>query len=577
LDDDLVSLISAGEVIENPSSVVKELVENSLDAGASRIDIEIEEGELSRILVSDDGEGIPKEDLVRAILRHSTSKISDKSDIEMIGTYGFRGEALASISAVAGIQILSSTSDRTVGAKLTARTGEKAIVTDAARPRGTTVIVQDLFARVPARRKHLGSPGHEGMRINEIVMHHAAVKNDVGFRLIRDGETAIDVPPHQDWRDRISDIMGREIGKSLVPVNHEEDDLKIEGFVARPPVSRGNRNREFFYVLDRPIEDEALSKAVEGAYSTLLMRGRYPICVLNISLERTKVDANVHPTKREVRITDLDRITRNMRLAVRSVLHRDEIPPSLGEPYEKINATTRSYGPETDGRLDSGSPTSSLIEHQTLLDDGTSESEKAVMELGPLGGEFRIIGQAMNLYILLETEDGILVVDQHAAHERIMYERFRKEVNTGSIGIQEMLEPIVIQLNPVDAERILGLANALSEIGYEISSFGGNEVLISAVPDVLGRSVSEEDMLVLVDQMIDIGSDYASEHFMDELVKVTACHNAIRSGQPLSTDEIGRLLVELARTKDRYNCPHGRPTLFKITASELEKRFKRRV
>ncbi len=578
LDDDLVSLISAGEVIENPSSVVKELIENSLDAEASLIDIEIERGGLSKILVSDNGEGIEKDDLTISILRHSTSKISSKSDIDRIKTYGFRGEALASMSAVADIQILSSVSDKTVGAKLTARAGEKPIVTDASRPRGTTVIVEDLFARVPARKKHLGSPGHEGMKVNEVVMRHAAVRNDVGFRLVRDGQTAIEVPPNQDWCDRISDIMGQEIGQNLVQVNHEGKRVRIQGFVARPPISRGNRSREFFYVLGRPIEEESLSKAVEAAYATLLMRGRYPVCVLDISLEATDVDANVHPTKKEVRVTDLHEIAKTLRIAVRRVLHQDEIPHSLGMPHgDRGNGTIRhstTSSGSVRGLMKNNQP---LVEHQTLLDDPEIGLQDEVMELGPLGGSFRIIGQVMNLYILLETDDGILVVDQHAANERVMYERFRREANEGSIGIQEMLEPIVLQLSTTDVERILEVADDLAEIGYDISFFGGNEVLISAVPEILGRSVSEEDMVALMDQILDIGSDHATEHFMDELVKVTACHNAIRSGQPLNNEEIRALLVELARTQDRYSCPHGRPTLFKITAAELEKRFRRRV
>ncbi|TFF95810.1 DNA mismatch repair endonuclease MutL [Candidatus Thorarchaeota archaeon] len=576
LGDDLVSLISAGEVIENPSSVVKELIENSLDAGASRIDIEIENGGLSKIMVSDNGEGMAKEDLMVSILRHSTSKISNKSDIDEIATYGFRGEALASIAAVADIQILSSVSDSEVGGRLAARIGEKPIVTDAARPPGTTVLVQDLFARVPARKKHLGSPGHEGMRVYEVVMRHAAVRHDIGFRLVRDGESAIDVPPNQQWVDRVSEILGHDIGANLIPVDRDEGSLKIGGFVAKPPISRGNRSREFISVLNRPIEDERLSKAIEAAYSTLLMRGRYPVCVINISMDRGQVDANVHPTKREVRIADIDKIAGILRKGVRSVLNQEDIPESLGSPYLSEDAAIRHEKARSQLGENTMQPRV-LVERQTLLDESLQKIEDEVMELGPLGGEFRIIGQAMNLYILLDVDDGILVVDQHAANERVMYERFRREVNSGSVGIQEMLEPILLQLNAADVEKILKIADDLSEIGYEISFFGGNEVLVSAVPEILGRSVSKEDMLALVDQILDIGSDHASEHFMDELVKITACHNAIRSGQALNNEEIRRLLVELARTKDRYYCPHGRPTLFKLTERELEKRFKRRV
>ncbi len=285
LAEDLVSLISAGEVIENPSSIVKELIENSLDAGADMIDIAINEGGIRSITVSDNGSGILKADCPICLLRHSTSKISTKEDIDEISTYGFRGEALASISAVADIRIATKTKGNETGSLVIARFGEKPNVVETSRPKGTTIEVTDLFKNIPARRKHLSEARVESQRIQEVVMKQAAILPEIGFRLLRDGITIIDCPPNQGASDRIASLWGIDIAKSLVNVDHSLGNIRISGFVARPPVSRGNRSREYFSILKRPISDERLSRAVESAYSTTLMKGQYPICALDISME----------------------------------------------------------------------------------------------------------------------------------------------------------------------------------------------------------------------------------------------------------------------------------------------------
>ncbi|MHA2179224.1 MAG: DNA mismatch repair endonuclease MutL, partial [Candidatus Thorarchaeota archaeon] len=284
LSEDLVSLISAGEVIENPSSIVKELIENSLDAGADMIDIEIRSGGISFISVSDNGSGILRDDCTICLKRYSTSKVSSKKDLNEIATYGFRGEALASIASVADMQISTQTNSEELGTRLVARVGEEPQISDASRPQGTTVEVHDLFKKIPVRRKHLQSPKVESVRIQEVVMKQAAISTEIGFRLTRDSNVLIDCPPNQTSAERILSIWGVDIAKALVDVYYSEGDITVTGFVARPPIARGNRSREYFSVAKRPITDERLSLSVEGAYATTLMKGQFPVCALDISL-----------------------------------------------------------------------------------------------------------------------------------------------------------------------------------------------------------------------------------------------------------------------------------------------------
>jgi DNA mismatch repair protein MutL len=572
LEEDLVSLISAGEVIENPSSVVKELIENSLDAGATHIEVDIQRGGIDQIVVSDNGTGILKEDCPICLLRYSTSKIDKKEDIDEIATYGFRGEALASIASVANMKITTRAVGQEMGTTLISRIGEGTKMSDASRPSGTRVEVTDLFKQVPVRRKHLSTPQKEAQRILDVVMRHAVIRYDVGFHLVRDGVTQIDCPPNQTARDRIVLLWGKEIAKKLVDFNYSMEDIDFRGFVVRPPVSRGNRSREYFSVLNRPIENTRLSLAVERAYSTLLMKGRYPMFAIDIIVNTTDVDANVHPTKREVRILDLDKIANILSVAVREVLQTrtiQEIPPRLQDFTETKSAPPTEPQPEPIPASSIPSDPKEVLAEQLDLSHLSTAIEGEETEI--LGGVFRIVGQIHNLYILLEVEDGLLIVDQHAAHERVLYEWLRKQANEGSIASQELLEPIVLSLDVGDAERIMELAESLENVGYSISSFGGNEVLVSSVPEILGHRANEEELVTLVDRMVEIGIDEATASFMDEAIKITACHSAIRAGKALNTEELRDLLSVLYETKSRHHCCHGRPTMLKIPKRSIDK------
>ncbi|MHA2140911.1 MAG: DNA mismatch repair endonuclease MutL [Candidatus Thorarchaeota archaeon] len=580
LSDDLVSLISAGEVIENPASIVKELLENSLDAGATNIDISIMSGGTESIIVSDNGTGILKEDCPVCTLRYSTSKISTKEDIESILTYGFRGEALASVAAVADLVIVTKHEGEEIGSKLVSRAGEIPILEDASRPDGTTVEVTGLFKHVPARRKHLSDSRVESQRVLDIVMRHAIIRNDIGFRLTRDERVALDCPPGQSARDRVLHLWGPEVASSLVEFLHKSGEIIVTGFIALPPVSRGNRGRQYFSVRNRPIQDIKLNQAVERAYSSLLMIGRFPICAVNIELDVKKVDTNAHPTKREVRIQDYDSVVESVRVAVREALGKDrpvEAPLALQDFVDTPLSETliTAEGSDDDvtfsARMMAEQP---LLFERVTLEELIGKEEDTPEEI-TLGGAFKILGQIQDLYILLEFDYGLVIVDQHAAHERVLYEQLRTELKNRKIAYQELLEPIVLRLGPSDRDAILSSGETLEALGYTIESFGGNEVLVSTLPEVFGRRATENELVALVDRIVDLGPAAATEEFMDQLLKVIACHSAIRAGEKLSHKEIAALLVDLAESPNRYNCAHGRPSLIKLTRKELDKRFGR--
>ncbi|MFW9870465.1 MAG: DNA mismatch repair endonuclease MutL [Candidatus Thorarchaeota archaeon] len=572
LSEEIVSLISAGEVIENPSSIVKELIENSLDARTDMIDISIEGGGIDRIVVSDNGTGISRDDCEICLQRYSTSKISSKEDIDVISTYGFRGEALASIAAMADVRITTQAKEEDVGTLVVSRVGEPPIISDSSRPIGTTVEVNDIFKKIPARRKHLSSPKVEGQRILEVIMKHAVIRTDVGFRLVRDDNVVIDCPPDQSAIDRITYLWGSDIAKGLVEIYYSEEGVWVQGFVAMPPISRGNRSREYFAVARRPITDERLSNAVESAYSTLLMKGQYPVCAIDISLNLADVDVNVHPTKREVRILDIEKVSSIVTKSVRDALGVDrpkEESQTLEVFLEEVKDDRISETqPDREVKRAQSGPFP-LIE-QTLLkpiiDVGDDEDSVSL-----LGGVFRIVGQIHQLYILLENEDGLFIIDQHAAHERVLYEELRKEVNEHRVAIQELLQPFVLSLSSVETERILELEDILDDIGFTISKFGAKDVSISTVPEIFGKVTSESELISLLDRIATIGVSEARDSFVDELVKLVACHSAVRAGQILNVEEIRSLIEDFSKTHGMYTCCHGRPSMIQIKKEDIDK------
>ncbi len=592
LPRDVVALIAAGEVIERPASVVKELIENSLDADATTIDIVIENGGFDLISVSDDGHGILREDCPTCVKRHSTSKIRTREDVEAIRTYGFRGEALASIAAVATLRIVTRAREEDIGTELVVLSGTEQVIRPASRAVGTTVEVTGLFERVPARRHSLMGPVAEAGRVTDLVRRYAAARPDVGLRLTRDGETLMDCPAGQKLSERIVYLWGHTTAAALAPVNHSVDNIRVTGYVVRPPLSRGNRSREYVSVRGRPIEDLRLSRAAEAAYATLLMRGRYPAFVIDIQLPPEDVDVNVHPSKREVLFANVGRVVEAVHHAIRRALaeepdagHKEDLsgyvtsaPPEVQHDTPMaISAGEAEAEPE---RSDTGR-TGRLADTRTFPTTIVSESLEDPEQHGPevidglFEGGLRIVGQIHGLYILLEASDGLVIVDQHAAHERVVYERLRREVNEGNVAVQELLEPVVLQLSPDEIEQIQSVSDVLHQLGFDVERFGEREVIVRTLPEILGKHASETDLVSLVDEILEVGKSTPVEHFMDEVVKVTACHSAIRAGRTLNHNEIARLLEEMAKTPDWDLCPHGRPTVIRVTGSELERRFGR--
>ncbi|MGQ4911564.1 MAG: DNA mismatch repair endonuclease MutL [Candidatus Thorarchaeota archaeon] len=578
LPGELVALISAGEVIENPASIVKELIENALDAEATRIDIDVREGGIEYISVSDNGTGILREDCTVCLKRHSTSKVSTREDIDGITTYGFRGEALASVAAVAEMRITTKSPDDGIGTVIVSRVGEDPVITDGARPQGTTVEVFRLFEEVPARRKHLESPRVEGQRVMEAVMRHAALRPEIGFRLTRDGQRVLDCPSGQRMIDRLTTLWGVDIANSLVSVDHHDQGVRVQGFVARPPVSRGNRGREYVSINKRPIIDHNLSTAIESAYRTVLMKGQFPIFALDITLQYNDVDVNVHPTKREIRILEPERVARTVRQAVEEALFpkAPEYEDTTLDEFDHSGVPGVTERPPAGGERQGSEPRAiedvPLFE-QTLLETPTGDDSSEPVEF--LQGTFRIVGQIHNLYILLEFDDGLLIVDQHAAHERILYERLKRELEEGAIAVQELLQPIILNLSVDDSARIMEMRDDLHGLGYDIESFGGNDIAVSAIPEILGKRATESEMVSFIDRAVEIGTARARETFMDELVKLTACHSAIRAGQKLSMEDIRSLIQDLTGVEKKYNCCHGRPSMLKIYKRDLDRRFGR--
>ncbi len=574
LDEALVSLISAGEVIENPASIVKELIENALDAEATNIEIQIEKGGIDSIVVSDNGEGIQKEDCLVCTLRHSTSKIESREDIDSIFTYGFRGEALASIAAIADLDIVTRYKDEEIGTRIKSSAGQIPDLTDASRAQGTRVEISELFKNVPARRKHLSDARVESQRVLDAVMKHAIIRNDIGFRFIRDGKLVLDCPSNQNPQERVLSLWGLDIASSLIEIKRKKKGINIQGFITDPTMSRGNRSRQFFSVRKRPIEDQSLSKTLEAAFSTLLMRGRYPMCALDIELDVAKVDANVHPTKREVRIQDFDDV-RNVLRDILSNALKDSEPMAVPETLEDLVDTEKVDEPTVFHDASSARAEGrALLLEETILVKPVPSAEPD-LDIKELGSIFNILGQVNMVYIVAATEEGLVLVDQHAAHERILYEQLRNQVNDGDVVVQELLEPIVLKLGVGEAEKILALDETLETMGFTVGSFGGNEVLVSTVPEILGKRVSDDELIALVDRILDIGEKDAVEQFMDELVKVTACHSAIRSGQKIGHEEAKRLIANLFETDGKYHCAHGRPSIVKISKKELDERFGR--
>jgi DNA mismatch repair protein MutL len=587
LSDDVVNKIAAGEIIERPSSVAKELIENSLDAGATQITVEIEEGGQKLIRVTDNGSGMSADDARLALERHSTSKIASATDLENIHSYGFRGEALPSISAVSRLVLTTRPANDIEGTLVEVEGGTVKKAQKTGCPAGTTVMVRDLFFNTPARLKFIKTSSTETGHITNTVIEEALANPQVAFKVKSHGKDTLNIPAvrssgEQAWPERVSSVFGKDILETLLRVKAENKFLKIDGFISKPSFSRVNRNQQFIFVNKRSIRSRLINHAVYNGYQGMLMSNRHPVILLSIDINPELIDVNVHPTKREIRFTNEQGAHELVSNVIKDTLRSGGIVPSIeeapGKDYSGIggsNGVKEAIG-EYFARTGRGSAGKAdnidLFEKTKFVFSPDRQQEKiAVLAIQPLA-------QVNDLYIIASDEQGLLIIDQHAASERIMYETFKKDYHQAQVKFQELLLPVTLELSAGQAEVVEeNLAN-LSKLGFTIEKFGINTFIVKTMPVLLGNYPDKQVMLDIFDSLdpgnsTDISA--VAKDLGDKALKIMACRAAIKAGDKLSREQMYALMEGLENIAMPNTCPHGRPSIIRITFEELEKRFKR--
>ena len=570
LDPTVAGKIAAGEVIERPASVVKELVENSIDASASRIDVELVEGGKGLIKVIDNGMGMRPEDLSMLFLKHTTSKISALEDLEAIGTLGFRGEALASIGVVSHTRILSCARGETTGAELEVKGGKRGEVKYLGSPEGTLVEVRELFYNVPARRKFLKATPTEMASISEVLTRLALSHPEVHFTLAHNQREVFNLPPAPNIKERVAAFFGQDFAKELLSINSREPALEVSGYIKPPAQNHGNTRMQYTFLNGRYVREGNISHAVQEAYRNLLPPGRYPIVFLFLKSEPGLVDVNVHPTKLEVRFREPAKVHGQVLQALKKVLtqYTPRIsPPLQEEPHHTPTPTVAAKD----------------FPHEAVPSlTQTVQSPKQVTP-GPLphwhGAGAGPFLQIHRTYIVEETPKGLNIVDQHALHEILLYTELKHRVLEGSLPVQRLLIPELIELNSSNFFHIMTLRESLSRAGVEIEEFGKNTVIIRSLPQMLKDLDIKEFIMELTESVLESGGATPAEGglVLDRVLRAMACKGAIKSGQKLNPQEMQALLENRDNSQGVSRCPHGRPTTLFLSLEELDKHFKRRT
>lgn len=564
LDEDTINKIAAGEVIERPASIVKELVENSIDSGAKRILIEVVDGGKSLVKVTDDGCGIEHEDLPLAFQKHATSKINEARDLERISTLGFRGEALASIAAVSrSVEVYTKTEASPTGTRLEMEGGRTPEIKEAGCPRGTIIAVRDLFYNIPARRKHLKGALAELVHITDLITEMAIINHAISFELFTGRRTLFKSAASPSWDGVLVSVFGLKAVKSMVPLWAEGRGWRLCGVAGDPLTTRSSPDRIFIYVNDRAVASKPLAAALREAYRNIIPVGRSPVAVVSLEISPDLVDVNVHPAKREIRLLREEEISGALQRAVSEALqahasaHPAETLPLPREPPAKV-----AIAP-------SGS------DQRTLpLQIGNDEEVEVPVAVADKQ-QLMILGQVLDLYIVAEGEAGLMLIDQHAAAERIRFERLRRLYSEKNIR-QELAEPMAIELSPSEQILIESWQKTLREIGFEIDPFGGYTYTVRAVPALGKRLESAEAVHDILRDLFARGRVAPDSMNRDEILKLLACKGSIKSGKVLDMEEMRRLLKDLYLCQDPLTCPHGRPVMVVIDQSQLERLFARR-
>ena len=613
LEKATIDKIAAGEVVERPASVVKELVENAIDAGADAITVEIKDGGKSYIRITDNGCGIPEEELPVAFLRHSTSKLRDASELSDIHTLGFRGEALSSISAVSRVEMITKPQTELMGVRYVVEGSQEVSMDKIGAPDGTTIMVYQLFFNTPARKKFLKSDMTEASYISELMERLALSHPDVSFLFISNKKEKIHTSGNGNLMDTIYQIYGRQIASNLLAVEKETDLLMVSGFIGNSNVARGNRSLENFYINGRYIKSPLLSKAVEEGYVGYLMQHQYPFCVLQITTKEAAVDVNVHPTKQEVRFDDEIAIADIFKTLVFERLHQrediaevtldEEIEKEKEKEQSKPVAEERTPEPFEKARLQqmrekitkqihADTPYERKYQEFYQKRESDANAHALKQELPEISkpatyeqtsfltrearAKHHIIGQVFDTYWLIEHDNKLYIIDQHAAHEKVLYERMMKQLKNKEMTTQYVSPPIILSLTRAEQDILERFADVFAELGYVISPFGGNEFAIEGVPGNLFSFDVKTFFMELLASCDSLKGNDGHDMILEKIASMS-CKAAIKGNNHLSRPEIEALLEELLSLENPYHCPHGRPTIISMTKYEIEKKFKRIV
>ena len=648
LSEDTIDKIAAGEVVERPMSVVKELVENAMDAGSTAVTVEIKNGGIDLIRVTDNGQGIDSEEIRLAFARHATSKIRSAEDLTNLSSMGFRGEALSSIAAVAQVEVVTKTKASLTGVRYTIEGAIEKDFEEVGAPDGTTFLVKNLFFNTPVRRKFLKQPQTEGSYVAELLERLAMSRPDISFKFVQNGQVKFHTPGNGDLKEVIYRIYGREIANHLVPIEINEERLSLKGFLGKPEINRSNRNFEHYFINSRYVKSKVLAKAIEDGYKQYVMQHKFPFVVLHFSMPAEEVDVNVHPTKMEVRFSDEQYVYKTVTQSIISIFRSKELivnatfgkdtkeskketmpvydKAKVPEPYmaqEKVTPITNNLGlPVTEpvkkavpfvvdfGVEKEVQPIIKLSEQATVVKEPALEETYKVKE--PVKTEvqvpeitkpleniqivkatqetlfeeqflsekaketYEILGQIFGTYWIVSYADRMYLIDQHAAHEKVKYERLVKAIAKKQVLTQSIMPPVVLQTSAKEEQVVLEHMDAFLQMGFEIEEFGDHAFCLRAVPvDLYGCSY-QELFKELLDEMMDGPLTGAPEVVMNKLASM-ACKAAVKGNMKISHTEAVKLIDELLTLENPYHCPHGRPTIISMTKQEIEKKFKRIV
>ena len=629
LPKEIYQLIAAGEVVERPSSVVKEMIENSLDAGAKNITLEIKNGGSTYIRITDDGCGIERDDVRKVFISHATSKISKKDDLNSIGTLGFRGEAMASISAVSKVELLTKAENEEIGTRYEIAGGEDLEFDDAGCPNGTTIVVRDIFFNTPARMKFLKKDVTEGNQVAGIVDRMAISHPEISFRFIRDGKQVLITSGNGDLKSTVYSVLGKEMSDSLMSVDYSFNDMRITGFVSKPTASRKSRAGQYFYINNRIVKSKTAMAALEQAYKNTIMVGRFPACVLNIELNPAQVDVNVHPAKTEVRFANEKPIFDLVYYAVKTAIENDrtvkevefkENPIYRQEPKNVYqNNDNKSFQAKFDFFKKKDEPPSQQviktkpredfwqveapkpeykiardenpkarvdinIEYEEPEEISTAKSEDALKEQDiekvvitdekdneNFIPNFKLIGEAFKTYLIVEIENELYFIDKHAAHERMNFERFRAQA---TVETQMLLAPVVVNLTKDEFIAISENVELIKKCGFELEEFGESQIIVRAIPSLVDGDSVKDLMLEIAQKLLEHKTDILPDK-IDWIYHSASCRGAVKAGDYTSRQEQEMFVKKLLSMPNIRFCPHGRPVFIKMSKYDIEKQFGR--